>query len=209
MSGESYGVSLVPCGSSGSSRAGHGAETLKGIYLPNFASAVVDQNVRIAKEGRTPINLKSVMIGNGAYSQLGMYQSGYDYVRSLPFFSSWRPLASCPSQVRCDRQLTSSPVLHPAAGPRHDPLPHRRVCSAGAEPSPLPQTPAAPLYRHVRRRVVHHGPSVLRYPGYRPHPPHRAKQVQREQDLHRGEHREVRVRRGVVSCHGTELQHGG
>ena len=41
----------------------------QGRYLPLFASAVYDQNARLVKDGREPINLKSVMIGNGFTSR--------------------------------------------------------------------------------------------------------------------------------------------
>lgn len=43
-------------------------ESYGGRYLPVFASAVYDHNAKIVAEGRTPINLKSVMIGNGGTS---------------------------------------------------------------------------------------------------------------------------------------------
>jgi carboxypeptidase C (cathepsin A) len=39
--------------------------TTKGRYLPVFASAVYDGNAALVKAGRKPINLQSVMIGNG------------------------------------------------------------------------------------------------------------------------------------------------
>lgn len=41
------------------------AEGSQGRYLPVFASAVWDGNAKLIKEGKTPINLKSVLIGNG------------------------------------------------------------------------------------------------------------------------------------------------
>lgn len=37
----------------------------QGRYLPVFASEIYDQNQVAVAEGRTAINLKSVMIGNG------------------------------------------------------------------------------------------------------------------------------------------------
>lgn len=47
-------------------RAFHMAgESYGGRYLPIFASAVVDGNKQLIKEGKSPINLNSVMIGNG------------------------------------------------------------------------------------------------------------------------------------------------
>lgn len=61
MSGESYGVSTW------------GPKTVimlliftqQGRYLPVFASEIVDQNKRAKVNGVEPINLKSVLIGNG------------------------------------------------------------------------------------------------------------------------------------------------
>lgn len=38
---------------------------MKGRYLPVFASEIVDQNQRAELEGRSKINLVSVLIGNG------------------------------------------------------------------------------------------------------------------------------------------------
>ncbi|KAJ7694640.1 serine carboxypeptidase [Mycena rosella] len=40
-------------------------ESYAGRYLPVFAAAVYDQNPRLVKAGLTPINLTSVIIGNG------------------------------------------------------------------------------------------------------------------------------------------------
>lgn len=40
-------------------------ESYGGRYLPVFASAIADQNIWLVSRGLEPINLKSVMIGNG------------------------------------------------------------------------------------------------------------------------------------------------
>ncbi|KAH7106100.1 serine carboxypeptidase [Auriculariales sp. MPI-PUGE-AT-0066] len=40
-------------------------ESYAGRYLPIFASEVVDQNILAQAQGRTPINLQSLIIGNG------------------------------------------------------------------------------------------------------------------------------------------------
>jgi carboxypeptidase C (cathepsin A) len=58
MTGESYGVGP----------ASVSLLIVQGRYLPVFASAVYDQNEKILQQGRTPINLQSVMIGNGGTS---------------------------------------------------------------------------------------------------------------------------------------------
>lgn len=44
-------------------------ESYGGRYLPVFASAVHDQNQRLAALGKEPVKLKSVMIGNGITSE--------------------------------------------------------------------------------------------------------------------------------------------
>ena len=41
----------------------HGRSGLQGRYIPLFASAVYDQNAMLVKEGLTPINLTSAIIG--------------------------------------------------------------------------------------------------------------------------------------------------
>ncbi|KAJ8457603.1 hypothetical protein ONZ45_g18247 [Pleurotus djamor] len=51
-------------------------ESYGGRYLPVFAAAVYDQNAKLIEQGITPINLTSVMIGNGMtdfYSMIPAY----------------------------------------------------------------------------------------------------------------------------------------
>lgn len=38
--------------------------TLKGRYLPVYATAIYDQNTDLEEKGITPVNLNSVLIGN-------------------------------------------------------------------------------------------------------------------------------------------------
>ncbi|KAF9561528.1 serine carboxypeptidase [Agrocybe pediades] len=60
-------------------RAFHMAgESYGGRYLPLFASAVYDQSAKLAAAGLTPINLQSVMIGNGMTDSFKMFLSYYD-----------------------------------------------------------------------------------------------------------------------------------
>ncbi|KAL0569103.1 hypothetical protein V5O48_012864, partial [Marasmius crinis-equi] len=40
-------------------------ESYGGRYIPVFASAVYDQNALLLEAGMTPVNLSSIMIGNG------------------------------------------------------------------------------------------------------------------------------------------------
>ncbi|KAF8599601.1 serine carboxypeptidase [Ceratobasidium sp. AG-I] len=53
-------------------------ESYGGRYLPVFASEIVDQNKRAEAGGFVPINLKSVLIGNGLTDFKTTYESYYD-----------------------------------------------------------------------------------------------------------------------------------
>ncbi|KAI0828821.1 serine carboxypeptidase [Trametes gibbosa] len=53
-------------------------ESYGGRYIPVFASTVYDQNARLVDAGLAPINLSSIMIGNGCTDLLRMTQSYYD-----------------------------------------------------------------------------------------------------------------------------------
>ncbi|SJK99169.1 related to PRC1-carboxypeptidase y, serine-type protease [Armillaria ostoyae] len=53
-------------------------ESYGGRFLPLFASAVYDNNALLRGNGRPPINLKSVMIGNGLTDSITMVLSYYD-----------------------------------------------------------------------------------------------------------------------------------
>ncbi|KAF7359676.1 Carboxypeptidase [Mycena venus] len=53
-------------------------ESYAGRYLPVFAAAVYDQNPRLIKAGMPPINLTSVMIGNGMTDVPSMYPGWYE-----------------------------------------------------------------------------------------------------------------------------------
>ncbi|KAG8786044.1 hypothetical protein FRC12_016982 [Ceratobasidium sp. 428] len=54
------------------------SESYGGRYIPVFAAAILDRNHRAEQEGFVPINLKSVMIGNGVTEFKTMYESYYD-----------------------------------------------------------------------------------------------------------------------------------
>ncbi|WWC99367.1 hypothetical protein V866_006268 [Kwoniella sp. B9012] len=65
-------------------RAFHMAgESYGGRYLPVFASAVVDGNRKLIKEGKTPINLQSVMIGNGVTDEFSTMESYFPFQCTL------------------------------------------------------------------------------------------------------------------------------
>jgi len=53
-------------------------ESYAGRYIPVFASEIVDQNKKAEEKGLTPINLSSVMIGNGYTDVKEMVLSYYD-----------------------------------------------------------------------------------------------------------------------------------
>ncbi|TEB20364.1 serine carboxypeptidase [Coprinellus micaceus] len=55
-------------------------ESYGGRYIPVYAAAVYDQNKELLKKGLTPINLNSVMIGNGYTDFYTMMLSYYDMV---------------------------------------------------------------------------------------------------------------------------------
>ncbi|WWD22404.1 hypothetical protein CI109_106895 [Kwoniella shandongensis] len=54
-------------------------ESYGGRYLPVFASAVVDGNKALVAEGKKPINLQSVLIGNGATDFFTLSESYFDF----------------------------------------------------------------------------------------------------------------------------------
>ncbi|AFR98075.1 cathepsin A (carboxypeptidase C) [Cryptococcus neoformans C23] len=65
-------------------RAFHMAgESYGGRYLPVFASAVVDGNKQLIKEGMAPINLNSVMIGNGVTDYFTTTESYFPFQCTL------------------------------------------------------------------------------------------------------------------------------
>lgn len=54
-------------------------ESYGGRYLPIFASAVYDNNAALKKAGKEPINLQSVMIGNGMTDAFATAESYFPY----------------------------------------------------------------------------------------------------------------------------------
>ncbi|THH00837.1 hypothetical protein EW026_g1768 [Hermanssonia centrifuga] len=58
-------------------------ESYGGRYIPVFASEVYDQNAKLQLLGMTPINLTSIMIGNGCTDDVSMTLSYYD-MQCLP-----------------------------------------------------------------------------------------------------------------------------
>ncbi|KAH9934971.1 Alpha/Beta hydrolase protein [Fomitopsis serialis] len=77
-------------------------ESFGGRYLPLFAAAILDQNSRLIEYGIPPVNLTSVMIGNGLTNYLGMLQSYYD-MKCTP--ASLPPVESISACVRMKQAL--------------------------------------------------------------------------------------------------------
>ncbi|KZT70196.1 serine carboxypeptidase [Daedalea quercina L-15889] len=72
-------------------------ESYGGRYIPLFAAAILDQNARLVEHGVPPVNLASVMIGNGLSNYLHMLQSWYE-IQCTP--ASLPPVESISSCVR-------------------------------------------------------------------------------------------------------------
>ncbi|KAK7047203.1 hypothetical protein VNI00_006869 [Paramarasmius palmivorus] len=78
MAGESYGV-----------------RSSEGRYLPLFASAVYDQNTVLVEAGLTPINLASVMIGNGVTHWFHLLASYYEMTCTAASISPVFDIGTC------------------------------------------------------------------------------------------------------------------
>jgi carboxypeptidase C (cathepsin A) len=84
-------------------RAFHMAgESYGGRYIPVFAAEIYDQNAKLAGAGLTPINLQSVMIGNGVTDYFTMTPS---YIDMQCTAASVFPIASISSCVRMKEAL--------------------------------------------------------------------------------------------------------
>ncbi|KJA15144.1 hypothetical protein HYPSUDRAFT_48669 [Hypholoma sublateritium FD-334 SS-4] len=96
-------------------RAFHMAgESYGGRYIPVFASEVYDQNARLVEAGMTPINLQSVMIGNGITDFYTMVAGYYDMVCSPASVAPILDIGSCvrmkQTLPRCQKMLKDSCV---------------------------------------------------------------------------------------------------
>ncbi|KIJ64661.1 hypothetical protein HYDPIDRAFT_90311 [Hydnomerulius pinastri MD-312] len=84
-------------------RAFHMAgESYGGRYIPVFAAEVYDQNAKLVEAGVTPINLQSVMIGNGMTDYYTMWPS---YVDMQCTNASVFPISSISTCVRMKQAL--------------------------------------------------------------------------------------------------------
>ncbi|KAF8959809.1 serine carboxypeptidase [Flammula alnicola] len=143
-------------------RAFHMAgESYGGRYLPLFASAVYDQNAQLVAAGLTPVNLQSVMIGNGMTDSFKMFLSYYDMACSPASVAPVVNVATCVAMKatvkRCDKWMKAS------CEDQYDAI------SCGAAASFCQSTYAVP-YRATGRNVYdiskpcEGGPSDLCYP---------------------------------------------
>ncbi|KAJ7850096.1 serine carboxypeptidase [Mycena leptocephala] len=87
-------------------------ESYAGRYLPVFAAAVYDQNTRLVKAGIPPINLTSVMIGNGMTDVHTMMPAWYEMQcspASLPPVQDIKTCVEMKARVpRCTKWLKES-----------------------------------------------------------------------------------------------------
>ncbi|GBE82719.1 Carboxypeptidase Y homolog A [Sparassis crispa] len=83
-----------------------------GRYIPVFASEVYDQNAKLVEAGMTPINLTSIMIGNGCTDVTTMLPSYYDMQCTGVTAPPKIGISSCVRQKlalpRCERWLKES-----------------------------------------------------------------------------------------------------
>ncbi|KZS95430.1 peptidase S10, serine carboxypeptidase [Sistotremastrum niveocremeum HHB9708] len=70
-------------------------ESYAGRYLPVFGSAIYDQNTQLVAAGLEPINLKSVMIGNGWTDVYRMIPSFFDMVCTPASVEPFVDISTC------------------------------------------------------------------------------------------------------------------
>ncbi|KAJ7853322.1 Alpha/Beta hydrolase protein [Mycena olivaceomarginata] len=70
-------------------------ESYAGRYIPVFAAAVYDQNPRLIKAGIPPINLTSVMIGNGMTDEATTFPAWYEIQCTLVSLPPVQNIKSC------------------------------------------------------------------------------------------------------------------
>ncbi|TBU49291.1 serine carboxypeptidase [Dichomitus squalens] len=89
-------------------------ESFGGRYIPVFASAVYDRNADLVYAGLTPINLTSVMIGNGDTNSVATMMSYYDVQCGSYGFPKVTSISDCVRMKqfvpRCQKRLKDSCV---------------------------------------------------------------------------------------------------
>ncbi|KAL5492050.1 hypothetical protein ACEPAI_3497 [Sanghuangporus weigelae] len=91
-------------------------ESYGGRYIPIFGAAVYDQNPSLVAKGLMPINLKSLMIGNGATDFFSLLRSYYDMQCTNMGIGPLVPISACVrmKQVlpRCEQLQQKSCIEH-------------------------------------------------------------------------------------------------
>ncbi|KAE9404338.1 serine carboxypeptidase [Gymnopus androsaceus JB14] len=89
-------------------------ESYAGRYLPLFASAIYDQNAALNAAGMTPINLTSVMIGNGFTEGVIMLPSYYDMACTPASLEPILDISTCVAMKnvipRCEKWINEACV---------------------------------------------------------------------------------------------------
>jgi len=70
-------------------------ESYGGTYIPAFAAAVYDQNAKLIQLGMTPVNLSSILLGNGCTQDATMLPSYYDMQCTNTTVSPISDIATC------------------------------------------------------------------------------------------------------------------
>ncbi|KAJ6593553.1 serine carboxypeptidase [Mycena capillaripes] len=91
-------------------------ESYGGRYIPVFAAEVYDQNAKLVEAGFTPINLNSVMIGNGITDFYHQLSSVYDMQCTSASVPPIMDIATCVQMKqmipRCQKWLKKSCLDH-------------------------------------------------------------------------------------------------
>ncbi|KAI0328737.1 serine carboxypeptidase [Cubamyces sp. BRFM 1775] len=89
-------------------------ESYGGRYIPVFASTIYDKNAQLIEAGVTPINLTSIMIGNGCTDFTTMFPSYYEAQCMDPTFPPVQGISDCVRMKqlvpRCEQRYKESCV---------------------------------------------------------------------------------------------------
>jgi len=84
-------------------------ESYGGIYLPVFGAAIYDDNMKAVANGLTPINLASLLIGNGCHDITSMVLSYYDIQCTNASIPPFQDISACirmkKALPRCGQKL--------------------------------------------------------------------------------------------------------
>ncbi|KAI0071137.1 serine carboxypeptidase [Panus rudis PR-1116 ss-1] len=87
-------------------------ESYGGRYIPVFASEIYDQNAKLKDSGVTPINLTSIMIGNGCTDWSTMVPSYYDMQCTPKSVAPINSVSECVGMrqllPRCEQRIKAS-----------------------------------------------------------------------------------------------------